>query len=173
MELLIDFIFNNLFFVVIILFTLFSMLKRAGGAGQSQEQGQGQGKQPQGGMPPFGDGPGGGAGRTRQRPAQAAKPAPTPAKQSPIRAAETPRPSLFAGNGVGSGEGGYEAGSAYGDSVLSVVSPEQEDHRADSAESADVPVLSAEKAREGFIWSEVFGPPRARRPYRGGGGGWR
>lgn len=39
---------------------------------------------------------------------------------------------------------------------------------ADASPMREEPVLSADEAVRGMIWAEVFGPPRAKKPYRPG-----
>jgi hypothetical protein len=162
MEILLDLLFDNIFFVILAIGFIMSFLKKLRqGQGQSGEQ---QPRKAQG-MPPFGQGPSTVTrGRTVTR---------TESPQRPIVSEARPeviRPSLVAEN-QGEAEGQWEAGSEYYSSErmerVSLVQRETPISALDvSKQGARTSVeITPSQAVQGIVWAEIFGPPRAKRPF--------
>jgi hypothetical protein len=164
MEMLLDLLFDNIFFVIIALGFIMSFLKKLR-QGQNQGQGEEQPRKTQG-MPPFGQGP---VTVSRGRTAPKAEAPPKPIAVAESRP-EVIRKPLVAEN-EGEAEGQWEAGSEYYSTSTARRSGLPQSESPISAldvsknEITSSVKITPSQAVQGIVWSEIIGPPRAKRSF--------
>lgn len=156
MSRILEHLFENIgFFIIIggVVLTMLSRLRRAGIGGGGERPGNGDGR-PAGRqnpmMPSFGGGPNEGTGKALR----SGPPERGPSRQvealvdaKPLRVEQAPQPRR---------ERDYGA-------LSKQVEPTSPIERADSG--AEEPRLSPSEAMRGMMWAEILSPPRAKRPY--------
>lgn len=171
---LVDFILDNVYFLVIILFAVFSIFSKVRG-----QSGQEEHRRPPQGMPPYGGNPQHGrphSGRAQTGDPQQSRAGQSESDRSVQRRTET-RPEQV-GQTVSPRleeiesrieQLKRESDKLEAESALEQKSPyarKKIDPYALRVDRNTSSILGSE-AVKGMMWSEIFGPPRAKRPYRG------
>jgi hypothetical protein len=147
MNRLFELLLENIVFVVIAIGFITSFLRKVK---QGQEQ---SGEQQSQGMPPFGQGSA--PSSRKARPARVEH-APVRPQQEMVRAEES-LPEQYADWRV--------LAQGQETSRISSVKGIQENNKPVAAASSLSGEISPAQAAQGIVWAEVFGPPRAKRPY--------
>jgi hypothetical protein len=160
----IEFLLNNWYVAIVLFFLISGLIKRRGAA-------------PKQAMPPFGDGGGTGWGRSSGQPVAA--PAdrrevlpPAQQRRSLVQQrAEAPYTAPV--SAASSNEGDPPAADFWKDSEVKSSRPHSPDRAEPRPTGSPVSSFSnrqqtidTEMLAQGIIWSEILGPPRAKRPFR-------